>query len=221
MTHSRLGLFFSNYEYNFSNLRNTIIEQTLMEAAQKINDQLASNPDLANQALDGKWVYLLEEQEYLLELFPDIPKMTKPPKMPGGRGGTFSYNMTPDKPFGLIFSHYDYLSTFDNDVIEQTFAEATDQIYRELAPDPALANQTVNVGWEYSHLIQGTDDDYYHLSLFTDGPSMTYGDIPVLLAVLETWAREYRTVECDFEIFVRPGTEAQRRFGNGLLMFVF
>ncbi|KAL9054033.1 MAG: hypothetical protein Q9206_003698 [Seirophora lacunosa] len=141
--------------------------------------------------------------------------------MPGGRGGTFSYNMTPDKPFGLIFSHYDYLSTFDNDVIEQTFAEATDQIYRELAPDPALANQTVNVGWEYSHLIQGTDDDYYHLSLFTDGPSMTYGDIPVLLAVLETWAREYRTVECDFEIFVRPGTEAQRRFGNGLLMFVF
>ncbi|KAI4091900.1 MAG: hypothetical protein LQ344_003857 [Seirophora lacunosa] len=220
MTHSRLGLFFSNYEYNFSNLRNTIIEQALTEAARKINDQLASNPDLANQALDGKWVYLLEEHEYLLELFPDIPKMTKPPKMPGGHGGTFSYNMTPDKPFGLIFSQYDYLSTFDNDVIEQTIAEATHQIYQELAPDPTLANQTVNQEWGYSHPIQDTDDSYW-LDIMPNGPVMTYGDIPVLLGVLETWATDYRTVETDFAIFIHPGTEQQRQVGQGFLLFVF
>ncbi|KAL9010900.1 MAG: hypothetical protein Q9173_004206 [Seirophora scorigena] len=233
---SRLGLLFSNYEYNYSNLRNTIIEQTLMEAAQKINDQLASDPNLANQALDGKLVYVQEEHEYMLELFPDTPKMTygdilliipelillhsKPPKMPGGHGGTFSYHMTPDKPVGLIFSHYDYLSTFDNDVIEQTFGEAMHKIHQELAPDPTLANQTMNPEWSYTHPIQDTDDSYW-LSLMSNAPLMTYGDIPVVLTVLETWAREYRTVETDFEIFAQPGTEQQRRLGHAFLLYVF
>lgn len=140
--------------------------------------------------------------------------------MPGGRGGTFSYHMTPDKPFGLIFSHYDYLSTFDNDVIEQTIAEATHQIHQELAPDPTLANQTVNLEWGYSHPIQDTDDSYW-LDIMPGGAVMTYGDIPVILGVLETWATDYRTVETDFDIFMHPGTEQQRNVGHGFLLFVF
>ena len=76
MTRSRLGLNFTNYEYNFSLLRNGIIEQTLKEATQKINSQLASNPDLANQAVDDDWVYVQEEHDYLLRFEPDIPEMT-------------------------------------------------------------------------------------------------------------------------------------------------
>ncbi|KAL8718377.1 MAG: hypothetical protein Q9225_004479 [Loekoesia sp. 1 TL-2023] len=128
ITRSPLGLIFSNYEYVYSALSNDIIEQTLIEATQKINHQLASKPTLANQALDGEWVHVQE-------------KHGKRPKMPGP---TFPYRITPDKPLGLIFTHYDYLSTFDNDIIEQTFTEAAHQIDQEIAHNPVLANQTID-----------------------------------------------------------------------------
>ncbi|KAL8705364.1 MAG: hypothetical protein Q9201_001520 [Fulgogasparrea decipioides] len=192
MTRSPVGLIFSNYGYAHSSLSNDIIEQTLIEAAQKINHQLASKPTLANQALDDEWVHVQEEHGYLLRFVPDIPKMTygdiptiipvistwatqyagaecdfeiwarpgtstqrklgighlhiasKLPMMPGP---TFPYRMTPNEPLGLIFKYYDYVSTFDNDIIEETFAEAAHQIDQEIAHNPVLANQTLDHGF--------------------------------------------------------------------------
>ncbi|KAL8756901.1 MAG: hypothetical protein Q9184_004351 [Pyrenodesmia sp. 2 TL-2023] len=76
MTRSPLGLIFSNYEYSYSVLLNDIIQRTLIEAAQKINHQLASNPNLAHQALDDEWAYVQEEHDYLLRFVPDVPEMT-------------------------------------------------------------------------------------------------------------------------------------------------
>ncbi|KAI4176464.1 MAG: hypothetical protein LQ343_001000 [Gyalolechia ehrenbergii] len=265
MTRSSLGLIFSNYEYSYSVLHNNIIVQTLIEAAQKINQQLASNPNLANQALDDEWVYVQEEHEYQLGFVPDTPKMTYGnipiiipvistwatqfagtecdfeiwawpgmsaqrklgkghlrlafnfPKMPGQ---TFPYHMTPDKPLGLIFNHYDYLSTFDNYDILQTLVGAAHEIDQEIAPNPTLANQTLDHGWSYEHDPIGQTEDYYYISLHPYGAAMTYGDVPTVIAVLATWATQYRTVETDFEIWSQPGTGEQRRLGHGNLLLV-
>ncbi|KAL8916864.1 MAG: hypothetical protein Q9208_008296 [Pyrenodesmia sp. 3 TL-2023] len=265
MTRSPLGLIFSNYEYSYSILINDILEQTLLEAAQEINRQLATDPNLANQALADQWVFVQEKHKYLIELVPDIPEMTygdlpiiilvistwatqyrgvecdfeiwawpgtsaqrklgtghvrlatKPPKMPAG---TFPYHMTPDKPLGLLFNHYDYLSTFDNDIIEQVFVEAANKINQEIAPNPALANETLNIGWGYDHPPQDQSEDYYSLHLSPDIPAMTYGDIPIVIATLAAWATQYRTVETDFEIWARPGTEKQKKLGIGMLLLI-
>ncbi|KAI4282428.1 MAG: hypothetical protein L6R38_002930 [Xanthoria sp. 2 TBL-2021] len=108
--------------------------------------------------------------------------------------------MTPDKPLGLIFTHYDYLSTFDNNIIEQTLVEAAHQINQEIAPTPALANQTLDLKWTSEHHLQDESEDYYWLSLHPDVPAMTYGDIPSVIAVFATRATQYRTVETYFEI---------------------
>ena len=123
MTRGPLGLVFSNYEYNFSNLENDIIGQTLIEAAQKINSQLASNHTLAKQALAQKWVYVQQEHGYLLDFVPEIPKMT-------------------------------------------------------------------------------------------------YGDIPTIIPVMSKWATKYAGVDCDFEIWARPGTSTQQKLGVGHLRLV-
>ncbi|KAL8855378.1 MAG: hypothetical protein Q9178_007975 [Gyalolechia marmorata] len=216
MTRSSLGLIFSSYEYR-SVLQNDIIEQTLVEAAQKINHQLASHPNLANQALDDEWVYVQEEHEYLLGFVPDIPKMTNFPKMPGR---TFPYHMTPDKLLGLIFTHYDYGSTFDNEDIEQALVGAAHQIDQEITDNPTLANQTLDLDWAYEHNPLHKSEDYYYLTLQPNVAAMTYGDIPTVIAVLATWATQYRTVETDFEIWTRPGTGEQRRLGFGMLLFI-
>ncbi|KAI4172282.1 MAG: hypothetical protein LQ346_008634 [Caloplaca aetnensis] len=135
--------------------------------------------------------------------------------------GSFPYHMTADKPFGLIFTNYNYLDTFDNDIIEETFVEATHKINREIASNPALANETLNGQWDYDHPRPEEPEDYYWLTLNPDVPAMmTYGDIPTVLAVLSAWATQYRTVETDFEIWVRPGTGEQRRLGSGFLILV-
>ena len=139
------------------------------------------------------------------------------PKMPGR---TFSYHMTPDKPLGLIFNHYDYGSTFDNDDIEQTLVGAAQQIDEEIAPNPTLANQTLNRGWSYEGNPLHESEDYYSLSHHPNVAVMTYGDIPTVIAVLATWATQYRTVETDFEIWTRPGTGEQRRLGFGMLLLI-
>ena len=140
------------------------------------------------------------------------------PKMPGQ---TFPYRMTPNEPLGLIFNHYDYGVTFDNDIIEQTFIEAAHEINREIAQSPSLANQTMDVGWAYDHDLPDGSEDYYQLSLHPDLQTMKYQDIPILIAVLATWARQYRTVETDFEIWARPGTRQQRRLGYGMLLLIY
>ncbi len=135
-------------------------------------------------------------------------------------GRTIPYHMTPDKPLGLIFNHYDYGSTFDNDDIEQTLVGAAQQIDEEIAPNPTLANQTLDRGWSYEGNPLHESEDYYSLSIHPNVAVMTYGDIPTVIAVLATWATQYRTVETDFEIWTRPGTGEQRRLGFGMLLLI-
>ncbi|KAL8707617.1 MAG: hypothetical protein Q9220_007404 [cf. Caloplaca sp. 1 TL-2023] len=120
MRRSPLGLIFTNYDYIHPLLPNTLIEQTLLEAARRINDQLNGNPSLANLALNDKWFYMQQKYEYLLILAPDKPELT-------------------------------------------------------------------------------------------------YGDVPTIISVLSTWAMQYRGLECDFEIWARPGTGTQRKLGDGRL----
>ena len=135
---------------------------------------------------------------------------------------TFLYHMTPNEPLGLIFNHYDYLSTFDNDVIQQTFAEAAHEIEQEITRNPALVNQTLDDGWMYDHPLPDEPEDSYWLNIGKFGPPRpTYGDVPGIVALLATWATQYRTVETDFEIWARPGTEQQRGLGEGSLLLVF
>ena len=145
--------------------------------------------------------------------------------MPGPRGRTFPYHMTPSDPLGLVFTHYDYLSTFDNDIIEQTLSEAANKINQEIASNPALVNQTSDNGWTYEHNLPDESEDYYQLSI---GPgigqhdsAMTYGDARTVIALLTTWATQWRAVETDFEIWAWPGTGRQRRLGYGMLLSIF
>ncbi len=121
MTSSRFGLVFCGYEFHYVALRNDFIEQTVIEAARKINQQLASNPNLANQALENQWVYVQEDYKYLLRFVPEDMEMT-------------------------------------------------------------------------------------------------YGDIPIVLAVVSTWARQYAGAECFFRIWAWPGTSARREIGLGHLL---
>ncbi|KAL8837309.1 MAG: hypothetical protein Q9170_002566 [Blastenia crenularia] len=267
MTHSPLGFIFSNYEYRYQFLFNDIIQQTLVEAGQKIDHQLENNPALANQALDDEWFYIQEAEEYLLGFIPNEPEMTygdiptiiplistwatqyagvecefeiwvwpgtstqrklgrgalllapKLPKMPGDRDATFPYHMDPDKPLGLIFTHYDYGSTFDNKDIEQLLAGARREYDRKVERDPALVNQTFD-GWQYDHNPLGQGEDYYTLFINGEDPAMTWGEIPNVIAELKDWTRAWRTVETDFQIWARPGTVEQRRLGWGSILFI-
>ncbi|KAL8756902.1 MAG: hypothetical protein Q9184_004352 [Pyrenodesmia sp. 2 TL-2023] len=129
--------------------------------------------------------------------------------------------MTPDQPLGLVSRHYTYISTFDNDIIEQTFVEAAHQISQEIATNPALANQSLDHGWTYEHRLPDGSEDSYWLNLHPEVAAMTYGDVPAVVAVLATWATQWRTVETDFEIWAQPETGEQRRLGSGQLLFVF
>ncbi|KAL8954003.1 MAG: hypothetical protein Q9222_000164 [Ikaeria aurantiellina] len=121
-------------------------------------------------------------------------------------GQTFPYHMTPNSPLGLVFAHYDYASTFDNDIIERTFMEAAHQIDQELADDPILANQTLDLEWFYQHPDPDEPENHYWLSIQPNIPAMAYRDIPLITAVLATWATQWRTVETDFQIWAQPGT---------------
>ncbi|KAL8749590.1 MAG: hypothetical protein Q9199_007594, partial [Rusavskia elegans] len=148
-SYSPLGFLFKHYDHRNSSLPNDIIQQTLVEAGHKIEEQLIQNPILENQTLDDKWLYIQEEQNNL-------------PNMPGGYGFTFPYHMTPDNSLGLVFNHYD-LSPFDNDVIEEALVEATNRYDREIAGDPTLANQTLDRQWQYDHNPHDQGEDYYTL----------------------------------------------------------
>ncbi|KAL6716095.1 hypothetical protein ACLMJK_005661 [Lecanora helva] len=144
---------------------------------------------------------------------------TRQPKMPGPRWTTFPYHMTPSNPLGLIFNHYDYLSTFDNDIISLTFEEASLQINKTLSLSPALEHQPVPNGWHYSHQLPPEYEDSYSLGL--GGPTMTYGNVRDVVALLLLWANEWRTVETSFDIWAWPGTAQGRMLGSGSLLFVF
>ncbi|KAI4172281.1 MAG: hypothetical protein LQ346_008633 [Caloplaca aetnensis] len=125
---------------------------------------------------------------------------------------TLSYHMT-RSPIGLIFSNYEYFHfALRNQVIEQTVREAAQKINYQLVWNPDLAHQTLNDEWTYAQEEHG-----YLLRLVPDIPDMTYGDIPIILAVISTWATQYAGVECDIEIWARPGTSAQRKLGIGQL----
>ncbi|KAL8651244.1 MAG: hypothetical protein Q9226_004786 [Calogaya cf. arnoldii] len=144
---------------------------------------------------------------------------SNPPKMPGRAG--FRYHMTPDKPFGLIFTRYDYFETYDNDDVEQSLVRAENEIYRMFAPDPTLANQTCNF-WEFDDDLHpiGEYEDFYSLSIEPNGPAMTWNDVRTVVAVLATWAREYRAVKTEFQIWAQPGTGEQRFLGSGRLLLI-
>lgn len=134
-------------------------------------------------------------------------------------GKTFPFYMSPDHPLGLIFDHYDYGSTFDNDDIQQLLTGAWHAIGNALAANPSLANEPCH-GWDYEHNPQGKGEDYYQLFLHPAMPEMKYSDIPTIIGVLWDWAMEWRAVETDFEIWARSGTGEQRKLGFGNLLFI-
>ncbi|KAL8941791.1 MAG: hypothetical protein Q9216_002029 [Gyalolechia sp. 2 TL-2023] len=237
VTRSPLGLLFNNYDYRSSMLLNDIIQQTLVEAGHKINQQLAQNPALRDQAVDHNWFYFQEEHRPVLNFTPDSPDMTygniliiiplistwatkhihpsNLPNMPGPFGATFSYHMTPSNHLGLVFAHYDYRYTIDNDLFEQIIVGATDQYYGQIAEDPTRANLTVVGGWYYDHPPHGESEEHYFLGIFPMGAEMRYRDIPRVFALLEDWGTQYQAVDTDYNIYERPGSGEQRRLGYG------
>ncbi|KAL8644854.1 MAG: hypothetical protein Q9226_007561 [Calogaya cf. arnoldii] len=224
MIRSPLGFLFNHYEYRNSILLNVIIQQTLVEAGHKIDQQLAQNPVLGNQALHDKWSYIQVKHKYILSFVPHQRKLTYddistiiplistwatqyagvqcdfdiwippgtstqrklgtehlahvayvksigttdngmsqslkrkfpsltviPPTIPAGTApSTFPYHMTPENSLGLVFNNYNF-SPEDNDVIKEALTEATQEYNQEVAETPTLANQTLDVSWEYEH----------------------------------------------------------------------
>lgn len=142
--------------------------------------------------------------------------------MPGPRWSTFPYHMTPNNPFGLVFNHYDYLDTFDNDVIQLTLEEAAHKIDEEISANPAVEHQLLPHGFDYSHPVPPEFEDAYWVNVgWWGGSTMTYGETRDLFALLRLWAHQWRTVGTSFEIWKWPGTVGQSMVGSGDLMFVF
>ncbi|KAL8776217.1 MAG: hypothetical protein Q9213_008353 [Squamulea squamosa] len=113
-------------------------------------------------------------------------------------------------PLGLLFSNYEYrYSNLLNDIIERTLIEAAQQINHQIASKPTLAKQALDDEW-----VHVQEEHGYLLRFVPDIPKMTYGDIPTIIPVITTWATQYTGVECDFEIWARPGMSTQRRLGK-------
>ena len=112
---------------------------------------------------------------------------------------------------GLIFLDYLPTMALPNEIVEATIAGSASQIEEELAGNPGRAKEVLTSAFEYLN-----DEDELYLSIQPWTPvEMTWGDLEDLMPILASWAEEFKTPECDFEIWRWPMTGRQKRLALG------
>ncbi|KAL8823334.1 MAG: hypothetical protein Q9191_005950 [Dirinaria sp. TL-2023a] len=125
----------------------------------------------------------------------------------------FPYHMS-GSTIGLVFLKYRYAFILPNRNVEAVIAGAASRVDEELAGHPGRAEEVLTAPFEYLN-------DEYHLWLYIqDHPpsQMTWGDLEDAMPILAAWAQEFKTPECDFEIWRWPMTARQVRLGSGLFV---
>ena len=75
MTHSPLGLVFTNYRYGMP-LSNSEVQALIAKAAREINDEIASDPRRAGETMLEPSTTLSDDREIFLHIKPESTRMT-------------------------------------------------------------------------------------------------------------------------------------------------
>ena len=121
----------------------------------------------------------------------------------------FPFHMT-HSTIGLVFT-FAYPFILPNRNVEATIAGAASRIEQELSGNPGRAEEVLTDPFEYLN-------DEYHLYLYIgreNPPEITWGDLENMMPILAAWAEEYKTPECDFEVWRWPMTGRQKKLGVG------
>ncbi|KAI4192636.1 MAG: hypothetical protein LQ346_004216 [Caloplaca aetnensis] len=113
---------------------------------------------------------------------------------------------------GLHFTNYDVgILSVPNEIINQVLAQAIRDVGAKLARDPGLGDRPVQDEYlKWTHPI-----DEIALFIEPTPPNMTFGNMYAVFHLLRVWAQEYKAEQCSFVIWAWPGTERQKRLGQG------
>ncbi|KAL8708423.1 MAG: hypothetical protein Q9220_006713 [cf. Caloplaca sp. 1 TL-2023] len=138
--------------------------------------------------------------------------------LPEMRGQRMPYHMT-HSSMGLVFYDYDYRYTLgiEREVLEELIAQAAISVATSISHNPALANtriQQTETFWQH-------EDEGVALAIGPPMPEITWGELQSVFPLLSGWASEWKGIECDWEIWVWPGTPATtRKLGIGHFVFM-
>lgn len=123
----------------------------------------------------------------------------------------FPYHMT-ESTIGLIFKNYVFPLT--NSRVQALIVQAAHKVSKAVTQNPRLRDEVLTESAEH--------EDEQQEILLAVIPSfsgkMTWGDLEEVFPILAAWAEEYKTPECDFEIWAWPMTGRQRYLGLGHLV---
>lgn len=95
-----------------------------------------------------------------------------------------------------------------NQILQELIDQAELAVSAAIAHDPSLEHRPLHDDTKWVH---PAEEIVFYVE--PQMPNMSFGDLDALVRLLGVWVREYRGVECDFQVWAWPGMGMQKKLG--------